>query len=66
MNIPLDVKRRVIEADARVAKLESLLGKWVDYCGFAGVQPVSGNLEDNPVLTLLRDSREALKVTTHD
>jgi len=41
--------------------LRGLLSKWVTYMDLSGAQSVSGDLRDNPALSLLKDSREALK-----
>lgn len=61
--IPLEVKQRIQGADARIVLLEGLLLKWVGYCAQAGAQPVSGDVRDNPVLQLIKDSRDALPST---
>lgn len=57
--IDLDVKRRILQADARVVQLEKLLSTWVAYCDQSGVsaEPFSAM---NPLHTLLRDTRAAL------
>jgi hypothetical protein len=49
------------EPGACAPDLRALLSKWVSYMDLSGAQPVSGDLRDNPVLALLKDSREALK-----
>jgi hypothetical protein len=56
--IPLETKRRIIEADARIERLEKLLRTWVAYCDQAGEGRPFDEL--NPVHTLLRDTRTAL------
>ncbi len=57
--IPMGVKRRVIEADARIERLEKLLHTWVAYCDQSGEGREFNEL--NPLHVLLRDTREALK-----
>jgi hypothetical protein len=46
-----------------VERLRKLIGKWVTYCDLSGTRRVSGDVRDNPVLQLLKDSRAAL---THE
>jgi hypothetical protein len=56
--IPIETKRRVIEADARIDKLEKLLATWLKYCAAAG-EPGEFS-ENNPLHVLIRDTRNAL------
>jgi hypothetical protein len=60
-NLPLSVKRRIQDADSRIALLERLLGTWLTYMDLSGAQPVSGDINDHPVLKLIKDSHDALK-----
>ena len=44
----------------KAGEAAKLLSKWVSYCDLSGVKPVSGDVRDNPILQLLKDSREWL------
>lgn len=61
-----DIINQARDADAKVERLSELLSKWVAYCDFAGTKPVSGDVRDNPVLQLIKDSRAALQFREGD
>ena len=60
--VPLAVKRRIIQCEARIETLEALLSKWCAYMVQSGSVPSTVD-ENNPVHTLVRDMRAAL---SHD
>jgi len=57
--IPLQVKKRIHEADARILRLEGLLQKWLSYCAQAGAEHELDEL--NPVHALIIETRAAVK-----
>jgi len=60
--IDMGMRRRVLESDARVERLEKLLATWVAYCDQAGEGREFDEL--NPVHLLLRETRNALQERT--